>query len=1175
MLSKHTLKPITIFLSISFIFSFPHFTANASDKDILPQPGNLKVNLLSEAYGVPASDPSFSWEVSSSLSDDRQTAYEIQISTSMEDLSSGTANVTDTQKVVSGESSCVKIDGLPLSDNSIYYWRVRIWDAKGYVSDYSAPAVMVTSVGSAWASTKAIWSAKSNAAQKGNFVFLKTGFQTADISEIQKAIVSLTALSGNPSREYVYDLYVNGSSVGVGPTRSGNSQIIYNTYDVTSFLKNGQNVIGTINYALSGKQFLLQMTVFYKDGTSSVLLNSGRDSLQWVALDGTNIYGDNGASVGTSYYTQAAENINAGLYPYGWCDPGAGGSGWNTAASAGSIPESKLSPSSVSNERKFSQAAASVVSKGNGDYFIDFGKEIIGEMSLTVTSSVARQITVRYGEEKSGANSVAYKTRSGNTYEEKWTLKAGPQSISTFGMKNYRYVEILNSPVPITTGNIQAVSIRQSFDDTESSFNSSDTTLNQIYNLCKYTIKETDQDLHVDSQLRERQPYQGDEWINMLTSYTVDSDDSVSRYTNEYLSNCHSSFTDYNLITVILCWLDYQYTGNQDILKDCYDRLKANDLMSGQFDKKYHLIRNSANNLVDWPPAERDGYVMSAEYNTVLNTIAYGAYQDFSQIASVLGHNADAQTYYGMANEIKSSMMNYLYNSDIGAFSDGLNKNGQRIEHYSQHASAYALAFNIADSRSVKNRLAAYVVKDGVLDTSVYGTFFVLSGLYQADSQYDAMSLLTGKGTRSWYHMINDLHATTAAEAWDPSLKSNMTFSHAWGTAGGNQVVTGLFGIQPLQAGYSTFQVKFQPGGLQSASIKLPTVKGAISASFDTSSGFSGMITIPFNTRAKVYVPESTHRSDKLTVDGTPVTAQRAEDFLYIELGSGIHTVSYTPVTLPQVSVCYQGHVQSIGWQPPVSNGSLCGTQGRGLRLEALRIGLSNAPAELHVEYRVHVQRIGWQNFVQDNTLAGTVGKSLRIEAIQIQLVGTGSQNYSIEYQVHVQNIGWQDWTKDGEMAGTTGQSLRIEAIRIKVVPKMPSVTYQSHVQHIGWQSCVNEGDLSGTTGQSLRVEALKINLQNAPAGMHIIYRAHAQSIGWQDWLPEGAMAGTTGRGLRVEAVQIKLQGVDASRYHIDYQVYVQGRGWQSWVKDGMVAGTTGKGLRVEAIRIKIVPQIT
>jgi len=282
-------------------------------------------------------------------------------------------------------------------------------------------------------------------------------------------------------------------------------------------------------------------------------------------------------------------------------------------------------------------------------------------------------------------------------------------------------------------------------------------------------------------------------------------------------------------------------------------------------------------------------------------------------------------------------------------------------------------------------------------------------------------------------------------------------------------------------------------------------------------------------------------------------------------------TVTVAPQTGDAVSVSYQGHVQDIGWQNWVSDGQDAGTEGAGLRVEALKIKLVNAPVGASIKYQAHVQNVGWQDWVSDGQEAGTDGKSLRVEAIKICL--ENMPGYSVQYQAYVQNVGWQDWVSDGQEAGTEGLSLRIDAMKIRIVKVSDNSTigiqYQGHVQDLGWQDLVSNGQITGTVGKRLRVEAFKINLVDAPVGASIKYQGHVQNVGWQDWVSNGEVAGTEGLGLRVEAVKITLGNMPG--YSVQYQAHVQNIGWQDWVSDGQEAGTDGKSLRIEAIRIRIV----
>lgn len=272
------------------------------------------------------------------------------------------------------------------------------------------------------------------------------------------------------------------------------------------------------------------------------------------------------------------------------------------------------------------------------------------------------------------------------------------------------------------------------------------------------------------------------------------------------------------------------------------------------------------------------------------------------------------------------------------------------------------------------------------------------------------------------------------------------------------------------------------------------------------------------------------------------------------------------------LQVRYQTHVQDIGWQNWVSEGEKAGTEGKALRVEALKVELVNAPKGVHIEYQAHVENIGWTSWVKDGQIAGTTGKNLRVEAIRIRIkkdtIDKPTGSYNIAYKSHVQDVGWQNWIKDGEVSGTTGKNKGVEALNIYVSDGL-QVRYQAHVQNIGWQNWVNAGNNAGTEGKALSMEAVKIELVNPPKGAHVEYQVHVQNVGWMNWTKDGQIAGTTGKGLRIEGIRIKITKEEQTSYNLSYQTHVQNIGWQGFRNPGDTSGTTGQNLRLEAIQIK------
>lgn len=289
------------------------------------------------------------------------------------------------------------------------------------------------------------------------------------------------------------------------------------------------------------------------------------------------------------------------------------------------------------------------------------------------------------------------------------------------------------------------------------------------------------------------------------------------------------------------------------------------------------------------------------------------------------------------------------------------------------------------------------------------------------------------------------------------------------------------------------------------------------------------------------------------------------------------------------ITISYQTHVQTFGWQPYVTNGKMSGTVGSSKRLEGIRIKVSG-DSNLGIRYKTHIQSIGWQDWKYDDDMSGTTGMAKRLEAICIELTGANKDKYDVYYRVHAQSYGWLDWSKNGEMSGTEGLAKRLEAINIVIVPKGAdpgvstsrpfvsgypgNVNYKTHVQSYGWESTWRaDGQMSGTSGQAKRLEAIQIKLGRNINGS-IEYRTHVQTYGWENtWRRDGQVSGTSGQAKRLEAIQIRLTGEAANQYDVYYRVHVQSVGWLDWAKNGEMSGTSGMAKRLEGIEIRLVPK--
>jgi alpha-L-rhamnosidase len=296
--------------------------------------------------------------------------------------------------------------------------------------------------------------------------------------------------------------------------------------------------------------------------------------------------------------------------------------------------------------------------------------------------------------------------------------------------------------------------------------------------------------------------------------------------------------------------------------------------------------------LVDWPPNERDGFVFERE-NTVVNAFAYAAYNAMAQIAAAIGKTSDSSAYAADAARVKAAIQSDLYDPATGAFYDGVGTSHEAIQ-----SSIYVVALGAASPVQAQTA-AQFIAQHGITPTacSVYCAAYLLEALYDGGQAQAALNVLTSNSSTSWLNMIAQ-GAGSTMEAWSPSIKGNLSYSHAWATSPDFVVPQYLFGISPLAPGWSSILIDPQPGNLTSGSATMPTTRGPVTVAFTHPSGgaFTATVTIPPTASGQVALPGISAGQDML-VDGTAVTATAVQipsgqTVAVVPVGSGTHTVS-------------------------------------------------------------------------------------------------------------------------------------------------------------------------------------------------------------------------------------------------------------------------------------------
>jgi alpha-L-rhamnosidase len=911
----------------------------------LEAPTQLRVNQITSPMAVPGSSAWLSWVTQDTRQNESQSAYEVRVAATSGAATSGTA-VWDSGKV-SGAAPWTTYTGPALARTTRYWWTVRTWDAEGNAGPWAAPAQFGTSVGSSW-TVKPIWSPPAGGKTSG-WAFLR-GTITVANKPVVAATAYATGLSTAPTHQYVFRLSVNGKILGDGPALPTPNAVEYQAWDVTGNLAAGsKDTFGALAYTTTDQRFQLQVVVQYADGTRQVW---GTGS-SWQALDGGAVYPAAG-SVGTAYYTLPVENLNAEKYPFGFDTPSFSAKGWSAPVVKSAI--SGLTPLPTANMVLVQHHPASVTQLGTGHYLIDFGTTQLGGLHLNLTGTAGRKVTIRYGEVLASPTSVLYHLTTGNVYQDTYTLKAGTQGLDVWGYRVFRYAEVINTPQAMTVSSTTDNDLVYPDQPSLSSMTTSNASLNEVWQFTKNSIDALNLDPYVDPA-RERGVYEGDNYIHQLSQAAVSGDTAEGLYSLQdgladmALSPPQDSLTEYEMLAPVAALDSWYQSGDYQALSGMYSYLKAmlqpvgsdglvtlpvswlthnNAQFSGpsagvgqpslDIPESTATVASPAlrpagvpTTLIDWPPSERNGFVFTGNVkDTVVNAFAYAAYSAMAQIAAKLGHTSDAGTYSGYAARLRSAISSDMFDSSTGAFYDGLSGTSPvvHIQHESMDTTVYVLAMGAA-TPSEAQKGAAFLASHGITAPgssaggacSVYCAAYYLQALYDGGQAQAAISQLTSGSKTSWLNMIS-LGAGSTMEAWDPSVKGNLSYSHAWATGPDFVVPQDLFGISPLTPGWGTVLIAPQPGNLASGTFTAPTARGPVTESFtQQGGGITVTVTIPTTATAQVALP-GVQPGQTVNVDGQQVTAtaltpsssplsiQDGVTVAAVQVQSGTHTIT-------------------------------------------------------------------------------------------------------------------------------------------------------------------------------------------------------------------------------------------------------------------------------------------
>ena len=670
---------------------------------------------------------------------------------------------------------------------------------------------------------------------------------------------TLTAIPKQAMLRFTADdyakIYLNGDFIIQGPEPAYPFAHPYYDIDITKHLHIGENVVAAhvyyhglatraFNSADNRSGFIAQLTLTAEDlSEQRIVTDNTWHCFKSNTFSSDRIFG---------YETQFNENMDLNLEPENWKKPGFDDSQW--AEPLVGFQDHQFI-AAITAPLQHTNATPVVLKQSATDqWFADMGTEVVGHTQIILAGKCGDVITIWHGEELSSPDIVRHKMRCNCDYVDQITLKDGSNNIDFFDYRAFRYIEVIGT----TNRPAIRVDVRHyPFDWSASDCQSSDNTLNRIWEISKRGVQMGSQGIFVDCPSREKGQYTGDTYMTVLSQLLLTGDPSLTRkalidfqqtqrFDPGMLCVAPGGFwqelAEWSLLWPQLLLYHYQVTGDKKLVTQMVTTGALDKLMEyfAGLEGKDRLLQAVDRHkwvLVDWPKNLRGGYDYEKTkngVNTVINSFYYGALISAAELMRVAEH--PHSKYTNKAKQLKESFNAILMDSASGLYIDGLYEDGTRSSKTTLHANGFPLYFGLVPDKNITP--VVNLIKSQRLNCGIYGGPYFIAALFQnghADLAYD---LLTCKDSRSWNQMLKE-GATTTFEAWGVDQKWNTSLCHPAAGMPVWIIIKYLMGLTPAEPGFTSLRVAPKiPSALNSITIRFPTVSGTISARYIKDKGY-------------------------------------------------------------------------------------------------------------------------------------------------------------------------------------------------------------------------------------------------------------------------------------------------------------------------------------------------
>ena len=909
---KYAMNAIIVFLT---------FAANAQNPVTVT---NLKCDSRINPLGIEEKNPGLSWEIHSSERDIRQASYHILVSDSPEKLQNNTGNIWNSNLIKSDRSAQVGYAGAPLSAERKYYWKVKIISKSGQESPWSEPATWQMGLLSSLDWGKAAWISYDNLPESMRVVpgvhgdgrelgnkALKRSIvpQFRKEFKIEKKIGNATLYISGLGH---YEAYINGGKVGASFLAPGwtnyDKVSLYNTYDVTSQLKEGKNCIGVMVgngfYNINRERYrklviaygypkmICKLKIDFTDGSSTTLL-SGTD---WKCAPSPILF--------SSIY--GGEDYDARAEQKGWNMPGFNDAKWKFALAASGPSGRLIAESDNPVTVRESISVKKTEQPEPGKYLYDFGQNCSGIIELKVTGLRGSVIKLTPGELITRDKKINQKA-SGSPFYYTYTLKG--EGVETwrprFSYYGFRYLMVeggapkLEKPGKYKPQiiDIQMLHTCNSAAKT-GQFTCSNQLFNQIYTLIDWAVQSNIQSVVTDCPHREKLGWLEQTYLmgaSMFYNYNLyplyrkairdmivaqTSDGLVPDIAPEFVP-FQGGFRDspeWGSASIILPWMIWQWYGDRAIVEEAMPMMKKYIVYLGT-KADNHILSHGLGDWVDLGPKPL-GEAQLTPKSLTATAIYYYDINLISKMLELTGHHQDAKEMEVLASDVKVAFNEKFFNRQTNVYATG-----------SQTAMAMPLYVGLvreSDRESVFNNMVNSIKASGKsLTAGDIGFHFLVKAL-EENGGSQLLFEMNFRNDVPGYGFQLKKGATALTESW-PALEevsnNHLMLGHLM-----EWFYTGLGGIQQEgnSAGFRNIIIRPEiVGDLTWEKSSYQSQYGMISSNWKKGNDLLEMnVEIPANTDATIILP--IRKKTPVTENGKKITVLKNDKGEYFcKVGSG------------------------------------------------------------------------------------------------------------------------------------------------------------------------------------------------------------------------------------------------------------------------------------------------